>query len=220
MASIVVAGDTSGTVTLAAPAVSGTTTLTLPTTSGTLVTTASGQTLNSPTIATPTITGQATIPTINLTGGQITFPATQNPSTDANTLDDYEEGTWTPTLVGSTSGSATIGSIAARYVKIGRQVTIWAELQGINKNTLSGIARLSLPFTSSSSAGYPTGVMRYTGLTNMSTSTVVDPIVSPATNYIFFQSKNATSYIVADLTNSNFNTTFDLYMVTVTYEAA
>jgi len=38
MASIVVAGDTSGTVTLAAPAVSGTTTLTLPTTSGTLVT--------------------------------------------------------------------------------------------------------------------------------------------------------------------------------------
>jgi hypothetical protein len=38
MASIVVAGDTSGTVTLAAPAVSGTTTLTLPTTSGTIVT--------------------------------------------------------------------------------------------------------------------------------------------------------------------------------------
>jgi|APGre2960657373_1045057.scaffolds.fasta_scaffold04964_7 hypothetical protein len=37
MASIVVAGDTSGTVTLAAPAVSGTTTLTLPTTSGTII---------------------------------------------------------------------------------------------------------------------------------------------------------------------------------------
>jgi hypothetical protein len=41
MASIVVAGDTSGTVTLAAPAVSGTTTLTLPTTSGTVITTGS-----------------------------------------------------------------------------------------------------------------------------------------------------------------------------------
>lgn len=38
MASIVVAGDTSGTVTLAAPAVAGTTTLTLPTTSGTVLT--------------------------------------------------------------------------------------------------------------------------------------------------------------------------------------
>jgi hypothetical protein len=41
MASIVVAGDTSGTVTLAAPAVSGTTTLTLPATSGTVLTSAS-----------------------------------------------------------------------------------------------------------------------------------------------------------------------------------
>jgi hypothetical protein len=41
MASIVIAGDTSGTVTLAAPATAGTTTLTLPTTNGTVLTTAS-----------------------------------------------------------------------------------------------------------------------------------------------------------------------------------
>jgi hypothetical protein len=41
MASIVVAGDTSGTVTLAAPSTAGTTTLTLPTTSGTVLTSAS-----------------------------------------------------------------------------------------------------------------------------------------------------------------------------------
>jgi hypothetical protein len=32
--------------------------------------------------------------TFSLNG--ITFPATQVPSADANTLDDYEEGTWTP----------------------------------------------------------------------------------------------------------------------------
>jgi hypothetical protein len=50
MASIVVAGDTSGTVTLSAPATAGTTTLTLPTANGTLVTTASGQALTNPTI--------------------------------------------------------------------------------------------------------------------------------------------------------------------------
>src|SRR4051794_8182039 len=29
-------------------------------------------------------------------GGQIKFPGTQNPSADANTLDDYEEQAWTP----------------------------------------------------------------------------------------------------------------------------
>ena len=41
MSSVVIAGDTSGTVTLTAPAVSGTTTLTLPITSGTVLTSAS-----------------------------------------------------------------------------------------------------------------------------------------------------------------------------------
>ena len=42
MSSLVIAGDTSGSVTLQAPAVSGTTVLTLPATSGTVLTTASG----------------------------------------------------------------------------------------------------------------------------------------------------------------------------------
>jgi hypothetical protein len=57
MASVIISGDTSGTVTLQAPAVvGGAPVLTLPTTSGTLITTASGQALTSPTITTPTIT--------------------------------------------------------------------------------------------------------------------------------------------------------------------
>ena len=58
MSSIVVAGDTSGSVTISAPAVAGTTTLTLPTTNGTILTSASGQSLVSPAITgTPTISG-------------------------------------------------------------------------------------------------------------------------------------------------------------------
>ena len=55
MSNIVIAGDTSGSVTLQAQAVSGSTTLTLPTTNGTLVTTASGQTLTSPVLTNPSI---------------------------------------------------------------------------------------------------------------------------------------------------------------------
>jgi len=43
MSSVVIAGDTSGSITLEAPAVAGTTTLTLPATSGTVLTTASPQ---------------------------------------------------------------------------------------------------------------------------------------------------------------------------------
>jgi hypothetical protein len=49
----------------------------------------------------------------------ITFPATAKPVSDANTLDDYREGTWTPTLNGFTG---TVGSPVGRYTKIGRQV--------------------------------------------------------------------------------------------------
>ena len=58
------------------------------------------------------------------TGIGITFPATQYASSDANTLDDYEEGTWTPNFQnnGSTSNwSSKVG----RYVKIGQLVTVW-----------------------------------------------------------------------------------------------
>ena len=47
MSSVIIAGNTSGTITLDAPNVAGTTTLTLPTTSGTVITTASTDTVNS-----------------------------------------------------------------------------------------------------------------------------------------------------------------------------
>jgi hypothetical protein len=117
MSALVIAGDTSGTITIEAPAVAGTNTLTLPASTGTLATTAS-----------PTFTGQATIPTINLTGGQITFPVTQSASADANTLDDYEEGTFTPSLTSTSGGVSATFTSNGKYTKIGRQVHIHADV--------------------------------------------------------------------------------------------
>jgi hypothetical protein len=64
------------------------------------------------------------------TGGQIKFPATQNASTNANTLDDYEEGTWTPNVNGASVGSFTTKT--GYYVKTGRQVTCWFVCDGGN----------------------------------------------------------------------------------------
>jgi len=52
---------------------------------------------------------------MTLTGGQIKFPAAQNASADANTLDDYEEGTWTPAVTGITANT-----VYGTYTKIGR----------------------------------------------------------------------------------------------------
>jgi hypothetical protein len=105
-------------------------------------------TLTSPTIATPTFTGQATIPTINLTGGQITFPATQSASSDANTLDDYEEGTWTAVPTWATQGTGS-GNVTGQYTKIGNLVSIRCYPVAV-KGTASGAFKITgLPFTPS-----------------------------------------------------------------------
>jgi len=60
--------------------------------------------------------------TPSASGAGISFPATQSASSDANTLDDYEEGTWTPTDASGASLSFTTGN--CRYTKIGRVVVI------------------------------------------------------------------------------------------------
>jgi hypothetical protein len=60
----------------------------------------------------------------------ITFPATQVASAGANTLDDYEEGTWTPTV-----NSVNLGAVG-RYTKVGRLVSISFS----NQSGITGIA--------------------------------------------------------------------------------
>ena len=58
--------------------------------------------------------------------GGLAFPATAVAVTDANTLDDYEEGTWTPVLVGATTTTYT--AQVATYTKIGRIVHVRCQL--------------------------------------------------------------------------------------------
>ena len=54
----------------------------------------------------------------------IAFPDTPVASDDANTLDDYEEGVWTPTYLGSTADpSVEYSTTAGKYTKVGRLVT-------------------------------------------------------------------------------------------------
>lgn len=61
-----------------------------------------------------------------LTKGNFAFPATQNSSTDPNTLDDYEEGTWTPVITFATPGDLSVAYSlrSGYYTKIGRLVSL------------------------------------------------------------------------------------------------
>jgi hypothetical protein len=77
----------------------------------------------------------------------IGFPATQVPSADANTLDDYEEGTWTPVIQGTTVAGVATGYGGGTYSRIGRMVFVigfytWSAHTGTGNLRIGG-----LPFT-------------------------------------------------------------------------
>jgi hypothetical protein len=87
------------------------------------------------------------------TGTGITFPATQSASSDANTLDDYEEGTWTPTFTASTPGTLSVSYTEqiGWYTKIGRQVSCQINFVSVDTTgALGAILVQGLPFAAGS----------------------------------------------------------------------
>jgi hypothetical protein len=114
------------------------------------------QTLTNKTLTSPTLTTPVASTTIGVgaatpsaSGSGITFPATQSASTDANTLDDYEEGTWTPNQGAGLTVVGTFSS-AAKYTKIGRVVNIAGYVAGSTSVAIGAQNYIStnLPFTS------------------------------------------------------------------------
>ena len=143
-------------------------------------------------------------------GSGITFPATQSASSDANTLDDYEEGTWTPAITGITSVGYT--QQYGNYVKIGKQVTAFVRLL-VNAGTGSGAAVTitGLPFTAASSAngGNGGGSVGYKQLT---ASAVYPAIGEGSTTILLFLTETSapTDFTLTGTQNGYF-------MLSVTY---
>lgn len=97
---------------------------------------------------------------VSVPKGQVKFPATQNASADVNTLDDYEEGTWTP----SVGGTATYTAQSGVYVKIGKVVYIQCNLV-INVLGTGSTGTISgLPFTSAGTLDAPLTVSDFSSL--------------------------------------------------------
>lgn len=114
----------------------------------------------------------------------ITFPATQVASTDANTLDDYEEGTFTPTVVGTTTAGAGTYSIqVGRYTKTGNRVDFtihlaWSAHTGTGNMEVSG-----LPFTSQATSSNNHAPALYHSNMTLPASTVAQALIlNSATN--------------------------------------
>jgi hypothetical protein len=83
---------------------------------------------------------------VSANGVGITFPATQSASSNANTLDDYEEGTWTP----NSTGITVVGTFSSSgvYTKVGRMITVVANFQATTSVAVAAGAGFStnLPF--------------------------------------------------------------------------
>jgi hypothetical protein len=148
--------------------------------------------------------------TPSTSGAGITFPATQSASTDANTLDDYEEGTWTPSL-GTDATQPTGVTYDAlyrkgRYVKIGRMVFVEYIMILANKGTggTGGSTVTGLPFAHSANDIFPS----FTGtVCNLTTgrSGVFMQMNSGASNLValYGNGGTATSLSWSDLANNS-----------------
>ena len=110
-----------------------------------------GVTTNSGTLISATTIGVGGA-TPSTSGAGITFPATQSASTDANTLDDYEEGTFTPTYSSGSGSFTTLTYFAqtGKYTKIGN--IVFFSINVFTNNVVVGTATgqlniAGLPFT-------------------------------------------------------------------------
>jgi hypothetical protein len=122
--------------------------------------------------------------------GQVKFPASQNASADANTLDDYEEGSFDAAFT-SAGGTVTISSSYNRlsYTKVGRAVTVCGAVQISSISSPTGELRLTgLPFTNQT--GTEGSALTNVSLTACNIDTTVGEImigfIDSAKNYITF----------------------------------
>jgi hypothetical protein len=155
--------------------------------------------------------------TVGANGVGVTFPATQVASSDANCLDDYEEGTWT---IGLTFGGGNTGLTTAlntgRYTKIGRQVTVCGRLELSNKGSSTGAAVITgLPFSigygndSQQAASFRFNGVSYTGAFQG---------YGPVTTTTIALEQISTAGAPSDITDSNFSNATSI-QISLTYTA-
>jgi hypothetical protein len=204
--SLVLQSSGGGSVTIAEPTTASNFTQDLPAATGTVAL------LQTPSFATTIGVGGAT-PAAS--GAGITFPASQSASTDANTLDDYEEGSWTPTIeINSSSTGIAYGTQVGRYTKVGNVVTCWFYLGLTNKGSSSGsVTLLGIPFTPSSTSSL---FSVYCGtLKNAASSFGSYAQIFPSNSVIAFKKQGSDT----DMSNTDLNNNTE-FLYTLNYMTA
>jgi hypothetical protein len=107
----------------------------------------------------------------------------------ANVLNDYEEGTFTPTVAGSTAAGTLTATTAGYYTKVGNLVTVqvflgWTNLVGATGSMILG----GLPFQSSSSTrAYSAASFGYVDNISLTALHLLTGLINPSTTYVELQ---------------------------------
>jgi hypothetical protein len=155
------------------------------------------------------------------TAGQIVFPASQNASSNVNTLDDYEEGTWTPAIGGSGGQSGQVYTIqVGNYVKIGKRVFADFTITLSTLGTITTNVQISgLPFASENVTNQNASaqISQFTGLT---TSVVwLTGTVVPNTTVIILRMLTAAATGISVMAQADLSNTTSI-VGTISYTAS
>jgi hypothetical protein len=151
---------------------------------------------------TQTVSGAKTFSEIITASKGVAFPATQVPSADANTLDDYEEGTFTPSIAASSGSITSYTSRTGYYVRVGSLVMVVVEMVLSDKGSIGAAIRIAdLPFTTSLNGFQGTGLAQanWSGLSGTLTGGLYGNAI-----YLYNQaSTNQTNLSGTNLTNTS-----------------
>lgn len=135
-------------------------------------------------------------------------------SANANCLDDYEEGTWTPS-VGGGSGTA-YSTQQGWYTKVGNLVTVGFEIELNTKGTITGGAAIAgLPFTSGSAPVRTSGALSVAASTGSYVSQGL--FVDASSTQISIYTKTAASTATSQPTGTAFYTATTQIVGSVSY---
>jgi len=135
-------------------------------------------------------------------------------NSSSTTLDDYEEGSWTPTMNSSWTHSGT--STNNRYTKIGNVVTLWGHLSNVSSGTSSGnITITGLPFSVSHSATGGTAMLNSVNFNTKANN--VSPFVNTSEDLFFYESGGGSAW--SKMSNADLSSGDDIYFQ-IAYETS
>lgn len=152
-----------------------------------------------------------------LPNGRVQWPTTKNLSTSAKTMDEYEEGLWTPApKFGGNAVGMTFSAQQGRYQRSGNVCKLWAWIAMTAKGSSVGQATISgLPYAASSAMSFYAGTVPYWGSMTALVSMGV-AVVGGSSSLNFYGAAAAATGVPA-LLDTNFGATTQ-FMLACEYE--